>query len=38
MVAYDRHLYVFGGAADNILPNEIHCFDLDDEVSTQIEQ
>jgi N-acetylneuraminic acid mutarotase len=31
MVAYDRHLYVFGGAADNILPNELHCFDLDDE-------
>lgn len=31
MVAYDRHLYVFGGAADNILPNELHCFDLDDQ-------
>lgn len=29
MVAYDRHLYVFGGAADNILPNTLHCFDLD---------
>ncbi len=31
MVAYDRFLYVFGGAADNILPNELHCFDLEDE-------
>lgn len=30
MVAFDRHLYVFGGAADNILPNELHTFDLDD--------
>eukprot|EP00058_Branchiostoma_floridae_P024575 XP_002610065.1 hypothetical protein BRAFLDRAFT_125683 [Branchiostoma floridae] len=29
MVAFDRHLYVFGGAADNTLPNELHCFDLD---------
>ena len=31
MVAYDRFLYVYGGAADNILPNELHCFDLEDE-------
>ncbi|XP_070571982.1 leucine-zipper-like transcriptional regulator 1 [Ptychodera flava] len=31
MVAFDRHLYVFGGAADNTLPNELHCFDLDSE-------
>ena len=37
MVAYDRHLYVFGGAADNILPNELHCFDLDDERWTIID-
>ena len=29
MVAYDKQLYVFGGAADNILPNELHSFDLD---------
>ncbi|KAF7285692.1 hypothetical protein GWI33_010187 [Rhynchophorus ferrugineus] len=29
MVAYDRHLYVFGGAADATLPNDLHCFDLD---------
>lgn len=29
MVAFDRHLYVFGGAADNTLPNDLHCFDLD---------
>uniref|UniRef100_A0A8D2ND60 BTB domain-containing protein n=1 Tax=Zonotrichia albicollis TaxID=44394 RepID=A0A8D2ND60_ZONAL len=27
MVAFDRHLYVFGGAADNTLPNELHLFD-----------
>ena len=37
MVAYDRHLYVFGGAADNILPNELHCFDLIDEKWTIID-
>lgn len=29
MVAYDRHLYVFGGAADATLPNDLHCYDLD---------
>ncbi|XP_065220593.1 leucine-zipper-like transcriptional regulator 1 isoform X1 [Planococcus citri] len=29
MVAYDRHLYVFGGAADHTLPNDLHCYDLD---------
>lgn len=29
MVAFDRHLYVFGGAADSTLPNDLHCFDLD---------
>ena len=29
MIAFDRHLYVFGGAADNILPNDLHRFDLD---------
>ncbi|XP_046979238.1 leucine-zipper-like transcriptional regulator 1 isoform X1 [Schistocerca americana] len=29
MVAYDRHLYVFGGAADSTLPNDLHCYDLD---------
>ncbi|KAI2664954.1 hypothetical protein H4Q32_003278 [Labeo rohita] len=28
MVAFDRHLYVFGGAADNTLPNELHCYDM----------
>ncbi|XP_026473112.1 leucine-zipper-like transcriptional regulator 1 [Ctenocephalides felis] len=32
MVAYDRHLYVFGGAADSTLPNDLHCFDLDTQV------
>ncbi len=29
MVAYGRALYVFGGAADGILDNEAHCFDVD---------
>ena len=29
MVAYSRCLYVFGGAADGILDNEVHCFDVD---------
>ncbi|KAK9869989.1 hypothetical protein WA026_006088 [Henosepilachna vigintioctopunctata] len=29
MVAFDRHLYVFGGAADSNLSNDLHCFDLD---------
>ncbi|RWS21527.1 leucine-zipper-like transcriptional regulator 1, partial [Leptotrombidium deliense] len=28
MVAFDRHLYVFGGAADSTLPNDLHAFDL----------
>ena len=28
MVAYGRCLYVFGGAADGILDNEVHCFDV----------
>lgn len=29
MVAYGRHLYVFGGASDYRLPNDLHCYDLD---------
>lgn len=29
MVAYGHCLYVFGGAADGILDNEVHCFDVD---------
>uniref|UniRef100_T1JJ12 BTB domain-containing protein n=1 Tax=Strigamia maritima TaxID=126957 RepID=T1JJ12_STRMM len=29
MVAFDRHLYVFGGAADSTLPNDLHSYDLD---------
>ncbi|XP_071449144.1 leucine-zipper-like transcriptional regulator 1 [Hetaerina americana] len=29
MVAFDRHLYVFGGAADSTLANDLHCYDLD---------
>ncbi|XP_065571699.1 leucine-zipper-like transcriptional regulator 1 isoform X2 [Artemia franciscana] len=29
MLAYDRHLYVFGGAADNTLPNDLYRYDLD---------
>ncbi|XP_049879416.1 leucine-zipper-like transcriptional regulator 1 homolog [Pectinophora gossypiella] len=29
MAAHGRHLYVFGGAADNTLPSDLHCLDLD---------
>ncbi len=29
MIAFDRQLFVFGGAADNILSSDLHCFDLD---------
>ncbi|PBC32352.1 Leucine-zipper transcriptional regulator [Apis cerana cerana] len=29
MVSFDRYLYVFGGAADSTLPNDLHCYDLD---------
>ncbi|KAJ0173190.1 hypothetical protein K1T71_011366 [Dendrolimus kikuchii] len=29
MAAHGRHLYVFGGAADNTLPSDLHCCDLD---------
>ncbi len=29
MVAYRRSLYVYGGAADGILDNKVHCFDVD---------
>ena len=29
MVAYRRALYVYGGSADGILDNEVHCFDVD---------
>lgn len=29
MVSFDRHLYVFGGAADSSLSNDLHCYDLD---------
>lgn len=29
MVHHDRFLYVFGGSADNTLPNDLHCYDLD---------
>ena len=28
MVTYDRHLYVFGGACGQTLPNELHWFVL----------
>ncbi len=37
MVAFDRQLYVFGGAADNILSNDLHCFDLDSQVWSLIQ-
>lgn len=29
MVSHRENLYVFGGAADNTLPNDLHCYDLD---------
>ena len=29
MVAYRRGLYVYGGSADGVLDNEVHCFDVD---------
>lgn len=29
MVAYRRSLYVYGGAADGVYDNEVHCFDVD---------
>ena len=29
MVSHDRFLYVFGGAADSCLPNDLYSFDLD---------
>uniref|UniRef100_A0A0L8HE46 BTB domain-containing protein n=1 Tax=Octopus bimaculoides TaxID=37653 RepID=A0A0L8HE46_OCTBM len=37
MVAYDRHLYVFGGATGQTLPNDLHCFDLDSQTWSVIE-
>lgn len=32
MVHHDRFLYVFGGSADNTLPNDLHCYDLDAQI------
>jgi len=32
MVHHDRFLYVFGGAADTALPNDLYSFDLDSQV------
>ncbi|KAJ8712755.1 hypothetical protein PYW08_008059 [Mythimna loreyi] len=32
MVAHRAHLYVFGGAADNTLPNDLHKYDLDTQI------
>ena len=29
MVAYESQLYVFGGAADNTLPHDLYCYDVD---------
>lgn len=29
MISFDRLLYVFGGAADSTLTNDLHCYDLD---------
>ena len=31
MVAHDTHLYVFGGAADSNLPNDLYWYDLENE-------
>lgn len=28
MIAHKQCLYVFGGSADNTLPNDLHCYDL----------
>lgn len=36
MVTHDRFLYVFGGSADSTLPNDLHCYDLDSEVWSNI--
>jgi hypothetical protein len=36
MAAFDRHLYVFGGAADSTLSNDLHCFDLDSQTWSTI--
>lgn len=32
MIHHDRYLYVYGGAADSTLPNDLHCYDLDAQV------
>ncbi|OQR71723.1 leucine-zipper transcriptional regulator 1 [Tropilaelaps mercedesae] len=37
MVAYDRHLYVFGGTADSIQSNDLHSFDLDEKMWSVVE-
>lgn len=37
MVAYDRHIYVFGGATGQTLPNDLHCYDLDSQTWSIIE-
>ena len=36
MVAFNRHLYVYGGAADSTLPNDIHCFDMDSQTWAKV--
>lgn len=36
MVTHDRFLYVFGGSADSTLPNDLHCYDLDSQVWSNI--
>ena len=37
MVAFDRHLYVFGGATGQTLPNDLYSFDLDSQMWSIIE-
>jgi len=32
MVHHDRFLYVFGGAADTTMPNDLHYYDLDSQI------
>lgn len=36
MVTHDRFLYVFGGSADSTLPSDLHCYDLDSQVWSNI--
>ncbi|XP_045539032.1 leucine-zipper-like transcriptional regulator 1 isoform X1 [Papilio machaon] len=37
MLAHNRHLYVFGGAADSTMPSDVYCFDLDTQMWSMIQ-